>query len=186
MSVKKLFTPICIAILLSSTLSITACGFQLRGYQTNDLTDAQSIHKKQVALKIANNKADNKIKSALTKQLNQLGVYVHTKPITNSNISVIKVENIKFRKYELVGILTEVRIVLTADVSYSINKNGQIINHTQPLQVENSYQYNKASVSIEDQQGQYVRNGLYDEMARQITDQYIALTMPEMMMTQPK
>lgn len=181
MSVKKYLTPICNAALLTSTLAITACGFQLRGYQTNDLTGSQSIQASQVALQIANNKTNNKIKVPLTRQLTQLGVYVHTKPTAQTDISAIKVENIRFRKYELVGILTEVRIVLTADVSYRINNNGKIANHTQHLQVENSYQYNEASVSIEDQQAQYVRNGLYNTIARQITDQYIALTAPEMM-----
>ena len=41
------------------------------------------------------------------------------------------------------------------------------------------YQYNEASVSTDDQQGDQVRDWLYDSLARRITDQYVAISLPK-------
>ncbi len=48
-----------------------------------------------------------------------------------------------------------------------------------PIQVERSYQYNEASVSTDDQQGNQIRDWLYDSLARRITDQYVAISLPK-------
>ena len=57
--------------------------------------------------------------------------------------------------------------------------NGKPITLTNPIQVERSYQYNEASVSTDDQQGDQIRDWLYDSLARRITDQYVAIALPK-------
>jgi LPS-assembly lipoprotein len=93
--------------------------------------------------------------------------------------ALIKVDNLRFRRYELVGVLTEIRLVLSADVTYDTYQNGQPVTLTNPIQVERSYQYNEASVSTDDQQGDQIRDWLYDSLARRITDQYVAISLPK-------
>ena len=93
-------------------------------------------------------------------------------------IATIKVDNLRFQSYELVGVLTEIRLVLSADVTYNTYQNGQPVTLTNPIQVERSYQYNEASVSTDDQQGSQIRDWLYDSLARRITDQYVAIGLP--------
>jgi LPS-assembly lipoprotein len=95
--------------------------------------------------------------------------------------ALIKVDNLRFRRYELVGVLTEIRLVLSADVTYDTYQNGQPVTLTNPIQVERSYQYNEASVSTDDQQGDQIRDWLYDSLARRITDQYVAISLPKVM-----
>ena len=94
-------------------------------------------------------------------------------------IASIKIDNLRFKNYELVGVLTEIRLVLSADVTYQTMKNGQPVTLTSPIQVERSYQYNEASVSTDDQQGTQIRGWLYDSLARRITDQYVAISLPK-------
>ena len=94
-------------------------------------------------------------------------------------IAAIDISNVRFKRYELVGVLTEIRLVLSADVSYQTIENGKPVTLTNPIQVERSYQYNEASVSTDDQQGDQVRDWLYDSLARRITDQYVAISLPK-------
>ena len=101
-------------------------------------------------------------------------------------ISTIAVNNIRFKRYELVGVLTEIRLVISADVSYQSVENGKPVTLTNPIQVERSYQYNEASVSTDDQQGDQIRDWLYDSLARRITDQYVAIALPKVAPNSPK
>ena len=94
-------------------------------------------------------------------------------------IAAITINNVRFKRYELVGVLTEIRLVLSADVSYQTMENGKPITLSNPIQVERSYQYNEASVSTDDQQGDQIRDWLYDSLARRITDQYVAISLPK-------
>lgn len=64
-------------------------------------------------------------------------------------------------------------------MTYDTYQNGQPVTLTNPIQVERSYQYNEASVSTDDQQGDQIRDWLYDSLARRITDQYVAISLPK-------
>ena len=68
---------------------------------------------------------------------------------------------------------------MSADVSYQSIDNGKPVTLSNPIQVERSYQYNEASVSTDDQQGDQIRDWLYDSLARRITDQYVAIALPK-------
>ena len=170
---------------VGATASLSGCGFQLRGYGAPMLFDVA-----KTAVIIEDNRTSFPLKLPLTKQLEALGVDVITNmtlaDVASNNqragaetIAAITVNNVRFKRYELVGVLTEIRLVISADVSYQSMDNGKPVTLTNPIQVERSYQYNEASVSTDDQQGDQIRDWLYDSLARRITDQYVAIALPK-------
>ena len=174
---------------VGATASLSGCGFQLRGYGAPMLFDVA-----KTAVIIEDNRTSFPLKLPLTKQLEALGVDVITNmtlaDVASNNqragaetIAAITVNNVRFKRYELVGVLTEIRLVISADVSYQSMDNGKPVKLTNPIQVELSYQYNEASVSTDDQQGDQIRDWLYDSLARRITDQYVAIALPKVTST---
>jgi LPS-assembly lipoprotein len=185
---KKLATMLLAALpmvtLLGTTSLLTACGFHLRGYDSPMRFDVA----KTVVI-VEDNRISFPLKLPLTRRLEALGVDVVDSMVllenanNNSNdptaqIATINVNNVRFKRYELVGVLTEIRLVLSADVTYQTWQNGQPVTLTNPIQVERSYQYNEGSVSTDDQQGSQIRDWLYGSLARRITDQYAAISLP--------
>lgn len=172
---------------LGTTSILTGCGFHLRGYDTPLKFDVA----KAVVI-VEDNRISFPLKLPLTRRLEALGVDVvdNMARIENANnnssndasaekIASVTVNNVRFKRYELVGVLTEIRLVLSAEVTYHTFQNGQPVTLTNPIQVERSYQYNEASVSTDDQQGSQIRDWLYDSLARRITDQYVAISLPK-------
>ncbi|GAA0322168.1 LPS assembly lipoprotein LptE [Psychrobacter aestuarii] len=168
--------------------SLSACGFHLQGYQA-----PMNFEAKQTAIVINDDRTSFPLKLPLTRRLESLGVdVVDSLPLVENNVSTedatrllgskdratITVENVRFKRYELVGVLTEIRLVLSADVTYNTIQNGKPVTLTNPIQVTRSYQYNEASVSTDDQQGEQIRDWLYDSLAQRITDQYVAIGLP--------
>ena len=191
-SAAKKITPVLIASLplltvLGSASLFTGCGFHLRGYDASLQFDVA-----KTAILIEDNRISFPLKSPLTRRLKALGVDVvdgismiestansSTNNTAAEPIATIDISNVRFRRYELVGVLTEIRLVMSADVTYKTVQNGQLVTLTNPIQVERSYQYNEASVSTDDQQGNQIRDWLYDSLARRITDQYVAIGLPK-------
>ncbi|WP_350560506.1 hypothetical protein [Psychrobacter sp. CAL346-MNA-CIBAN-0220] len=174
-------------MVLGTASSLSGCGFHLRGYDTPMRFDIA-----KTAVVIEDNRISFPLKLPLTRRLEALGVDVvdsmalieNASNNTTSNndsekIATITVNNVRFKRYELVGVLTEIRVVLSADVTYQTIQNGQPVTLTNPIQVERSYQYNEASVSTDDQQGSQISTWLYDSLARRITDQYVAIGLPK-------
>ncbi len=172
---------------VTAAASLSGCGFHLRGYDT-----PLRFEVAKTVVVIEDNRLSFPLKLPLVRSLEALGVEVidgigmieRTANNTLNNtdaeqIATIKVDNLRFKRYELVGVLTEVRLVLSADVTYNSYQNGQPVTLTNPIQVERSYQYNEASVSTDDQQGGQIRDWLYDSLARRITDQYVAIGLPK-------
>lgn len=144
-------------------LVLSGCGFALRGVDT-DIHLAphhQSVH-------ITTDTSQNALalKSSLNKHLQMLGIS-ETAKHSQPNITI---SNPHFRRYELAGTLTEVRLVLMADVQYHFKERS----YTYPIQAERSYQYNEASVST-DNQSDTVKTWLYDTLGERIAEQYQAL-----------
>lgn len=170
---------------VGAAAALSGCGFQLRGYDSAMLLDVE-----KTAVIIEDNRTSFPLKLPLTRRLKTLGVDVidnmTAADVANNNkqasaepIAAITINNVRFKRYELVGVLTEIRLVLSADVSYQTMENGKPITLSNPIQVERSYQYNEASVSTDDQQGDQIRDWLYDSLARRITDQYVAISLPK-------
>ena len=188
-SAQKLATMLLTALpmfaVLGAGVSLSGCGFQLRGYDAPMLFDVN-----KTAVIIEDNRTSFPLKLPLVSRLKALGVEVIDNmtlaDVANNNqkagaepIAAITVNNVRFKRYELVGVLTEIRLVMSADVSYQSIENGKPVTLTNPIQVERSYQYNEASVSTDDQQGDQIRDWLYDSLARRITDQYVAIALPK-------
>ncbi|MGE6328589.1 hypothetical protein [Psychrobacter pacificensis] len=184
---KKIATALLTALpmfaILGATAGLSGCGFQLRGYDSPMLLNAN-----KTAVIIEDNRTSFPLKLPLTRRLTTLGVDVignmTVDDVIRSNqqagakpIAAIDISNVRFKRYELVGVLTEIRLVLSADVSYQTIENGKPVTLTNSIQVERSYQYNEASVSTDDQQGDQIRDWLYDSLARRITDQYVAISL---------
>lgn len=170
---------------LGTAAGLSGCGFQLRGYDAPMLLNVA-----KTAVIIEDNRTSFPLKLPLTQQLETLGVDVidnmTAATVANNNqqagaapVAAITINNVRFRRYELVGVLTEIRLVLSADVSYQTVENGKPMTLSNAIQVERSYQYNKASVNTDDQQGDQIRDWLYDSLARRITDQYVAISLPK-------
>lgn len=157
---KKALT---LAFIMAITTSLSACGFALRGTQ-QDATILNPNHA-TVAINLPNDQAALALKQTLIKQLQQLGI---SNQITTNN--AITINHLTLRRYELVGTLSEIRLVLMANVSYTIDGD----THTASVQAEQSYQYNEASVSTLDQQGEKTKIWLYDRLAQRIAEQYYA------------
>lgn len=146
-----------------AVISLTGCGFALRG--TDNAVQLAPAYQ-MVALTTDDTPDAVALKQPLIRHLQMRGV--STAHDTNTQIDI---KNVRFRRYELVGTLTEVRLVLMADAHYHIN--GQV--YTYPLQVEQSYQHNEASVVITDAKGDTAKTWLYDNLAERIAEQYRAI-----------
>lgn len=186
---QKLATALLAALpmmtVLSATTALSGCGFQLRGYETPMLLDVA-----KTAVIIEDDRTSFPLKLPLTQRLKTLGAEVMSNmtldDVARNNrqahaepIAVIDISNVRFKRYELVGVLTEIRLVLSADVSYQTFENGKPVILKNAIQVDRSYQYNEASVSTDDQQGDQIRDWLYERLARRITDQYVAISLPK-------
>lgn len=188
-NVPKLATALLAALpmfaVLGATAGLSGCGFQLRGYDAPMLLNVA-----KTAVIIEDNRTSFPLKLPLTRSLETLGVDVidnmTVTDVANNNkqagaapVAAITISNVRFRRYELVGVLTEIRLVLSADVNYQTIENGKPMTLSNAIQVERSYQYNEASVNTDDQQGDQIRDWLYDSLARRITDQYVAISLPK-------
>lgn len=180
-----LCTALLTAALVAAPLMLSSCGFHLRGYDSPMTYVAQTT-----SLSLNDNDPTSfRLKQPLTQRLNAVGVNVVDnigRQINSSDkqyTSSIRVENVKLKRYELVGVLTEVRLVLSADVFYETLNNDQgqasepMIVKNQ-VQVERTYQFDEASVSTDDKQGKQIEEWLYRNLAQRITDQYVALNLP--------
>lgn len=158
-----------------SSIGLTACGFQLRGYNST-----LSQHIQPTQLIFGNSLADYAVKNSLKNQLNQLGVkHTEAKDPKTSQQPSITVSNIRTQSYQLRGILTEIRLVMSADVTYQVLKQGQLVDKTQNIQVQHSYQYDQATVSTDNPQAGQIEKWLYDSLAQRIADQFVALNLPQ-------
>lgn len=143
-------------------LSLTGCGFALRG--VNQTTPSNLAHQ-NVQIFSDNNADALALKANLIKHLQRQGM-----TITNTNHQLI-LKNVHHRRYELVGILTEVRLVMTADVEYRIGEQMYLY----PIQAEHTYQHNEAGVAG-DLQGDRAKVWLFHNLAEQISEQYRVLS----------
>lgn len=145
-----------------ATLLMTGCGYKLRGTAEPLNHGTANSHAKGVALSV-----DNDVFYAhLKKELALAGI----RP-SPTNTNKIHIEQQEFSRYELVGVLSEVRLVLTTKVRYELNDKP----HHHTLTATRSYQYNEAGVSTQDKEEARVREWLYADMARQVSEQFYTL-----------
>lgn len=181
----RLFT-ICIwGYLTCLCLMLSACGFHLQGQQPYRLSENKTHL--PVLIDAQTSKSAYTLRLSLLKQLTRYDMNAHIDTHTsNSNdhstldslgtANRIIIDDVSIQKYQLAGLLTEVRLTMTAKVRYQIqNKDNTTTTLNRILMVERSYQYNQTSVSVEDLQRIQTEGDLYDAMAQRISDQYHAL-----------
>lgn len=161
---KQLF----VLVLAAASLSLSACGYQLRGYQSSTNQAIETIY-----ATTPNSAAGFTFRQALKNELANVGFNLLDQA-NHTHSAQIDVHNLNFRQFTLVGTLTEVRVVGVLEVTYHLPSGSQ--SHT--LTAERSYQYNEASVLGSDKQGERTRKWLEEELARRTAEQYYALTHP--------
>ncbi len=166
--------------------SLSGCGFQLRGYHnTERLKMVRSLPATQLVF--GNAPEDVAVKNALKHQFALMTLPTVDGPTLTNNSAVlvdtkgqptIQVRNIQLQTYRLRGLLTEIRMVMSAEVTYQFQQNGapKIIKNT--IQVQRSYQYDQANVATDNPQAEQIKVWLYDNIAQRVAEQYLALAVP--------
>lgn len=166
--------------------SLSGCGFQLRGYHnTERLKMVRSLPATQLVF--GNAPEDVAVKNALKHQFALMTLPTVDGPTLTNNSSAlvdtkgqptIQVRNIQMQTYRLRGLLTEIRMVMSAEVTYQFQQNGapKIVKNT--IQVQRSYQYDQANVATDNPQAEQIKVWLYDNIAQRVAEQYLALAVP--------
>lgn len=144
-----------LAFLLGIAL-LVGCGYTPRGY----LNPSDG----GVVIDIAN---DNpKLSQALKQQFALLGMQVDS-----DGNGTVRLEQIALQRYKLIGVLSEVRLVLSASASYRVGD----VWHSYPVVVSHSYQHNEANLGVDDTEGEQMTRWLYQALASRVAEQYYAL-----------
>lgn len=160
-------------ILFLLTLPLSGCGFAFRGSAAN----AIAVHTPSSAPALLFNDARSgenanqtaALQNALARAFAEHGL------VADDTMGAITVHNIQLFRYELLGVLTEIRFVLTADVSYPVTTptDRQV---AQRIRATHSYQFNEAAPAATDRAAGITQAWLYDDLARQITEQWLLLS----------
>lgn len=140
------------------TILMAGCGYAPRDYLNPNSSG------ELVAIDIASN--DSALTQALRRQFALLGIQTAT-----DTQSDVRLNQIELQRYQLVGVLGEVRLVLSATASYNING----VWHTYPIVVSTSYQHNKADPNVDDPEGHQTTKWLHQALASRVAEQYYAL-----------
>lgn len=150
-----------VIILVALGASINSCGFHLRSTNTHS-TQVRAPINPQIQLNTQNSPP---LLDALQKQFWLHGF------VPQDGKNQIHTDNTQIARYELIGVLTEIRLVLSTDVRYQIGNQ----THTHTLTATRSYQYNEAGLSTSDKESTQITRWLYEDLAQQIFEQYYTL-----------
>lgn len=186
--------------------ALSACGFHLQGQQPHASANTHMSNistQLPVLIDAQTSKSAYALRLSLLKQLTRYDADAHIadtndqqEQATLASLGVeaanrISIDDVSIQKYQLAGLLTEVRLTMTAKIRYHIHNHVHnhvhnvhdtstthdgTFTHHRTLMVERSYQYNQTSVSVEDLQRTQTEIELYHAMAQRIADQYIALS----------
>lgn len=159
--------------ILTSTmlvLTLTACGFHLKGTHLGSTEQVQTLHYPQLKLDIP--QQYNELQKQLKVYLTGSGVTVDS-----DNGVVLKVVDYQFRRQQLNGKLTE--ILLHLNVTFHIeDQSGKILTQDRTVRTYRNYQYDIETVNTENQQEQYLKRIMIDDIAQQISTQVINNRLP--------
>lgn len=157
---------------------MSGCGYQLRDYERQHLAHLDAPVHRTFVLSFGSGSHHDELARLLQQKLRALGMQqlqgIHASAQTQQKIHI---DALNFRQFKLVGVLSEIRVVLSAKVYYQWQAaDGSIQNHEDTLQVASSYQYNEADISTHDAQNTQVRHTLTDTLATRISEQYHSLS----------
>ena len=157
-----------IVLTLGLSASLVGCGFHLKG--TNPNATPLVYTKLQLALPTNTENLEKK-----------LGIYLTAAGVQMSNSNdayVLRVLNYNPHRMELNGKLIETLLRLT--VTFQIeDRQGNPVTEPRTLTASRSYQYDVVTVNTDDQQNNYLRQILVDDIAQQITRQISANRLPK-------
>lgn len=160
--------------ILILSLLLASCGFKLRGSEQPVFVNPN------ITLNVSHSKQNRLLKKKIMQQLTVLGAsvtdikQVNASPQKNLSGQVlldntqVNIVNIKLRKHRLVGRLTEIQLLLTADVIISSNTKT---TRQRQLHIQRSYQYDQATVSTKDAEEARIVSLMHEEMASKISQQ---------------
>lgn len=171
------------------TIALTGCGFALRTAPsaqptTNPTPIVLNINSTDQDLILAINTAlSQKLAQPITQPITQLDTPTPMTANTTANAKTtadIELNNITLQRYELLGVLSEIRLVLSGTVSYpshsipshsnSSHSSPIYSKQSYPVSVSYSYQHNEATIAQDNDNA--IRAWLYNEFASQIAEQY--------------
>lgn len=162
-----MYKTLCMSIMI--VLTMTACGFQLKG-STQATQMQQHLRFPQLQLDIPT--AYSELQTQLNVHLVGSGIQLNT-----PNAPILKVTDYQFRRQQLNGKLTEVLLHLNATF-YITDAQGRALTQPRTVKTYRNYQYNIETVNTENQQEQYLKRIMVDDIAQQINTQIINNRLP--------
>lgn len=147
-----------VIIVFSMAILLGACGFHLRG--SGNFAMPEAYRNLQVIVP-----EGTQLKAWIRAELTALNV-----KLDDSGSPRLHVLAVRPTRQELTGSLTEIQIGVEADYRLE-NAQGEAITATRTVTSRRSYQYNRNTVSISDQQSTMLQTELYQDAARQIVRQ---------------
>lgn len=163
-----MYKPLCISLMIA--LSTTACGFHLKGLPAGSTQVVQNLHYPVIKLDIPS--SYSALNTHLSTQLEGSGV-----KLNGENAVVLRVLDYQFRRQQLNGKLTEV--LLHLNVTFRMeDQNGKALTQERTVRSYRNYQYNIETVNTENQQEQFLKNIMVEDIAQQISTQVINNRLP--------
>lgn len=157
-----------VVLTLGLGAGLSGCDFHLKG--TNPMATPLVYTKLQIVLPANTEDLENKLSANLTASGVQL---------SNSNDAyVLRVLDYKPVRHELKGSLIEV--LLRLSVTFQIeDRQGNAVTEPRTLTASRTYQYDIETVNTDDQQNNYLRKILVDDIAQQMTRQIVSNRLPK-------
>ncbi|MDO4223989.1 MAG: hypothetical protein Q4D05_08190 [Acinetobacter sp.] len=161
------------ATILSCSLLVTACGFHLKGVTSPEQQQVQGQNT-LITLRLDIPKQHQALEEQLKIHLAGSGVQLN-----DGNAPTLKIVDYQFRRQQLNGKLTE--ILLNLNVSFYIqNAQGQPLTQVRTVRSYRNYQYDVETVNTENQQEDYLKRIMIDEIAQQISTQVFNKRLPNL------
>lgn len=156
-----------IVLTLGLGSSLVACGFHVRGSQTQALPqEYQSI-----ALSIPTQA--NALQKPLEIALTNVGSRVNPAAAQR----VLRINDYQLKRRLFSGTLTEAQLQLS--VTFSIeDQAGHRLTAPRTVYSQRSYQYDRATVNVDDQENDYLIQVMHNDIAEQISRQISANRLP--------
>lgn len=156
-----------VVLTLGLSESLVGCGFNLVGKSPY----ATPVAYNNMALSLPT-KAEA-LKEKLIVYLTGNGIHV----TTNTHQYTLRVLDYNYRRQKLSGRVAEVILQLNATFQIE-EKNGKVITQPRTISSVKSYQYNVATVNVDDNEESYLGNILVDDIAQQMARQIATNRLP--------
>lgn len=157
-----------IVFTLGLSSSLIGCGFHVRGSQTAALPQQYQ----SIALSIPDQA------QALTKPLEIALTNIGSRVNQADSQRVLRINEYKLKRRLFSGTLTEAQLQLS--VTFSIeDQAGHRLTAPRTVYAQRSYQYDRATVNVDDQENDYLIQVMHNDISEQISRQLSANRIPQ-------